>query len=646
MNFFAHQALATRNTRRLIALLMACVAVIVLTVNALVLLVLGMPIEPRLLVDDPEAVSVVLITSALVLGMIVLASLFRSVQLRTGGALIAEQLGGTRIDANSSDLRHRRLYNIVEEMAIASGVPVPDVFVLERESGINAFAAGYHTQDAAIAVTRGALDMLSRDELQGVVAHEFSHVFSGDMRLNIRLMGVLFGLLVMALIGRLFLHAGGRMGHRGGRNDKGGQAALAFFALGLGLVVIGHIGVLFGNWIKSLVSRQREYLADATAVQFTRNPAGVAGALKKIGALHSRLETSNDEISHMLFASGFTQRLFATHPPLLDRIRAIEPAFTAEEFERIRERMESKRGAAGADTTPDDSPQRRIEPADDWSRLADNIGNPSGVQLALAAALIAAIPQTLLDAAHSPSLASEVLLYLLLSAAPADREPQLERLGQVLGESVRDRVAERLRQQPELAPELRLPLMEISLNALRHCPTEELDALSRSVDELIRIDGRVCVEEYVLAKLLTMTIDETRTPSDSRLHGKAGLDDHREHVVRLVTLLAYHGNDDNLEYARGASRRGLGQLGLHDEPPPVDVNDVDWYRHLDAALGALNELTPRAKEQLTEALFATVTHKHQVTQAEIELLRVIAAAIHVPIPLLLAADLLTPPLAQ
>jgi len=645
MNFFAHQALATRNTRRLIALLAVCLAVIVITINTLVLLVLGMPIEPRLLLDDPDALTVVLISSALVLGTVGLASLFRSVQLRTGGALIAEQLGGTRVDANSSDLRHRRLYNIVEEMAIASGVPVPDVFVLEREPGINAFAAGYHSQDAAIAVTRGALDTLSRDELQGVVAHEFSHVFSGDMRLNIRLMGLLFGLLVMALIGRLFLHAGGRMGGRGGRNDKGGQAALAFLALGLGLVVIGHIGVFFGNWIKSLVSRQREYLADATAVQFTRNPTGVAGALKKIGALHSRLETTNDEISHMLFANGFRQHLFATHPPLLERIRAIEPDFTAEEFDRIRERMEQARGAV-ADATPDEPAQRRIQPADDWSRLADNIGNPSSVQLALAAALIEAIPRTLLDAAHTPTLASEVLLYLLVSAEPASREPQLERLGQVLGAPLRDRVAEWLRQQPELATELRLPLMEISLNALRHCPAEELDALSRSVDELIRIDGRVCVEEYVLAKLLTMTIDETRAPSASRLHGKAEITDHRAHVVRLITLLAYHGNNDDPDYARGASRRGLEQLGLNDEPPLVDVDDADWYRHLDVALSALNELAPLAKERLTEALFTTVTYQQRVTQPEIELLRVIAAAIHVPIPLLQAADLHTPPLAQ
>ncbi len=265
--------------------------------------------------------------------MIGLGSLYRIASLRGGGEAVALQMGGVAVPEHSNDFNLRRLRNVVEEIAIASGVPMPKFYVLEHEAAINAFAAGYSPSDAVVAVTRGALERLNRDELQGVIAHEFSHILNGDMRLNIRLIGVLFGILMIALIGKKMLEHG-RFG------DSDSKGALAILAAALVAMIVGFVGLFFGRLIKAGVSRSRERLADASAVQFTRQTAGLAGALKKIGGVHegSRLSHRGDaeEISHMLFGDGVgLSAWFATHPPLLERIQALEPGFSGEQLERL-----------------------------------------------------------------------------------------------------------------------------------------------------------------------------------------------------------------------------------------------------------------------------------------------------------------------
>ncbi|MBW8367520.1 MAG: M48 family metallopeptidase, partial [Arenimonas sp.] len=323
MNFFERQDQSRRQSKRLVLLFAAAVAAIVVAMNFIVLLVGGGFNEATL----PGARWAAVIATTLgTLAVIGVASMFRISSLRAGGAAVATQLGGTPVPEDTHDFHYRRLRNVVEEVAIASGVPVPQIFVLEQEAAINAFAAGYSSSDAAIAVTRGALDKLNRDELQGVIAHEFSHVLNGDMRLNIRLMGVLFGILVLGIVGRKILVHG-----RVGGSSRG---ALPVMAVALGLVAVGSIGMLFGRMIKAGVSRQREFLADSSAVQFTRQTKGLAGALKKIAGLGegSKL-TSRDteEVAHMLFGDGVGySSLFATHPPLVARIQALEPSFKAQ----------------------------------------------------------------------------------------------------------------------------------------------------------------------------------------------------------------------------------------------------------------------------------------------------------------------------
>ena len=350
MDYFQNQDVARKKTGRLVFFFIIAVVLIILSVYAAVGAVLtfaapegaGEGANTLGWLWNPELFGIVALgTSGLIAG----GSLFKVAALSGGGHTVAELLGGRLLHPDKASPDERRLLNVVEEMAIAAGLPVPPVYLLENESGINAFAAGHTTGDAVIAVTSGTLSRLSRDELQGVIAHEFSHILNGDMRLNIRLMGVLFGILVIGLTGWIIFRSsfdGGyvRMGARD--DDRKGFNPLPL--IGLALYVIGYVGVFFANLIKAAVSRQAsEFLADASAVQFTRNPEGIAGALKKIGALAegSRVEDPHaEEASHMFFGeavSGFNELfgLLSTHPPLVERIRRIDPSFTGD-FSQVR----------------------------------------------------------------------------------------------------------------------------------------------------------------------------------------------------------------------------------------------------------------------------------------------------------------------
>ena len=332
MNFFEAQDKARRNTLWLVLLFTLAVAGLIVLTN-LFLLSVYVYLKTEQFVVSPETLSyfysweefaiVGLGVCLLVLG----GSLFKALSLSGGGPTIAEMLGGRLVSHGTTDLQQRQLLNVVEEMAIAAGMPIPQVYLLS-DTSINAFAAGLSPANAVIGITEGTLTRLNREELQGVIAHEFSHIANGDMRLNIRLLAILHGILLIGLVGYFMF----RSLRFAGRARKGAGGIFALAAIGVGLMVIGYAGSFFGQWIKAIVSRQREYLADSSAVQFTRNKDGIAGALKKIGGsshVGSYLSSpSAPEYSHAYFANGissFWQSLFATHPPLETRIRRIEP---------------------------------------------------------------------------------------------------------------------------------------------------------------------------------------------------------------------------------------------------------------------------------------------------------------------------------
>ncbi|MCL4797761.1 MAG: M48 family metallopeptidase [Bryobacteraceae bacterium] len=348
MDFFEHQDKARKNTKLLVVYFVLALVCIIASVYIASLTIFygaeqqaGEPARDLVLWDPGLFLKVVLGT----LGVVVLGSLYKTAVLRKGGSAVAESLGGRLVDSNTTNPDERKLWNVIEEMAIASGVPVPKIFVLDNEAGINAFAAGHSPSDAAIGVTRGCMTLLNRDELQGVIAHEFSHILNGDMRLNLRVMGVIFGILCLAVIGRILLYSRGR-----GRDKN------PMMLLGLALIVIGAIGVFFGRLIQAALSRQREFLADASSVQFTRNPAGLSGALQKIGGAGSQLESPHTaEASHMFFGNGLSKPflgMLATHPPLDERIRAIDPGWdgrfreggvTAAEAEQLKQNLRGRR---------------------------------------------------------------------------------------------------------------------------------------------------------------------------------------------------------------------------------------------------------------------------------------------------------------
>ncbi|RVD76340.1 M48 family metalloprotease [Pseudomonas koreensis] len=321
MNFFEQQRQAKNQTARLINMMILSI-VMLIGLTSLPFVFSGF--EDYLsgtgsLLDAFMALGVI---ATIVGGIVVIGGLLKYRELRAGGKVVAEKLGGRWLNGFAMTPGEKRLMNVVEEMAIASGSVMPAVYLLPDQS-INAFAAGFTPEDAVIGVTQGAVTQLTREELQGVIAHEFSHIFNGDMRLNTQLVAVVHGLLVLGLSGGLLMASL----LKGGKRDVR-LMLLALFA-GFLLCLAGFIGNLFGNLVKAGVSRQREFLADASAVQFTRNPQALVGALKKIGAQGSSISAVRaGEYSHLYFSTGVSttlSRMFATHPDLSVRIRRIDP---------------------------------------------------------------------------------------------------------------------------------------------------------------------------------------------------------------------------------------------------------------------------------------------------------------------------------
>jgi Zn-dependent protease with chaperone function len=641
MNFFEHQQRARQRTTLAVLLFIVATLAIVAATNLVVLgFVAFLSTDPYLspagyaswVGAHPRAI---LWTSLITVGFVASASLYRMATLASGGSAVAQSLGGTLIDAATRDPQRRQLINVVEETAIAAGVPAPQVYVLESEGGINAFAAGYSTSDAAIAVTRGTLESLTRDELQGVIAHEFSHILNGDMRLNMRLIGVSFGILVIALTGRMVLRG---LSHSRSSSNRGGQVLLLGLAAGVTLVVVGYIGVLFTRLIKSAVSRNREFLADASAVQFTRNPHGIAGALKKIAVspLRATLTSAeSEEIGHMLIAerSGLFDALFASHPPILERIRTIEPSFDPAELERIRLAPMT----SGAPSPPAPAPLSHTEQLAllPLSVIA-TIGNPGAAQLTAAVQRHTDIPPALREAAHSPQDALAVVLAVVLSQDTPLRARQIAHLRAriKLAPDSLARLEALASHGARLEPALRLPLLEIAFPALRQRPPEQLRALVVLVDELLRLDGQVSVLDYALGRLLRVQLTEALTPRAGR-PAQPALKLHalRSETQALFAVMAQTGHDDERS-ARAAFDAGMRRL--LPMAPPGFAPPSDWITTLDRSLTRLDFLPPAIKQALIEALVVTVAHDRQVTLGEAELLRVVCASLHCPLPPLVA----------
>jgi Zn-dependent protease with chaperone function len=654
LDFFTRQERSRRTTRLLVGAFLLSFAAIVIatTVTAAVVLRLYSGYGPSTgggsVVEWVSArAGLLAIVACGTLAFMLLASLYRTASLARGGGQVARLLGASEI-TDPTDLLRKRLLNVVEEMSIAAGLPVPEVYVLEQENGINAFAAGLTPSDAAIAVTRGALEQLDRAELQGVVAHEISHIVNGDMRLNQQLIGLSFGILVLSLIGRWLLRAA-RFGRRG-RNSGGTAAAIG---LGAALSLIGAIGLLASRLIKAGVSRQRELLADASAVQFTRESSALASALKKIGGHTSRFTSvDSEEVAHMLFERGsraFTG-WFATHPPLIERIRLLDPSFDAADFPApatagldagaAHERMSEPAGrvariAAEAVAPPAAAgPPVDMPPADGSADAAAELLEHAGdiESPALAAGLRAAMPEELYHAAHSRDSVWLLVLALALSPDDPPRTQQLAVLDTRLG-PLRTRRCASLRAELErLDPRLRIPLLELAMPALKQRPTEQIDFLVDLVERLTRLDGEPRLADYVLLRMLAAYLSDLPESRPMRMpRGRASA---RDALAALLAAVAAYGHDRSGD-ALAAYRAGLAALGADAAPPhepDFESAELKDFSKLDAALARLKRLPPRGKRTVLQAVLATIRHDRRVEIGEIELFRAIAASLGCPIP--------------
>lgn len=628
MDFFGAQAQARRLTLWLVVLLLVAVvgmvvATVLVVTLAVALLEGGQPgADPLGLAFDPLLLGGVTLG---VLAVVVAGSLARHLQLRAGGAAVAEALGGRPINADTRDPDERRLLNVVEEMAIASGLPVPLVYVLE-ESGINAFAAGHTPQDAAIGVTRGAIESLSRDELQGVVAHEFSHVLHGDMRLNMRLIALLYGILVVGLVGRMLLR--GTATRRMVRGSRQNNAQIVLLGAGLALMLVGFIGTLCGNLIKAAVSRQREFLADASAVQYTRNPAGLADALKRVAAhaQGSELRASQaEEFSHLYFSRGVSglRGLTATHPPLVTRIRRLEPEWDG----KLPEPRQASPGVAQQE------PEATAATATGSSaflatggELSQRVGEPRDTDLQGARGTLAEIDPRLLQAVHEPYAARAVIYGILMGADPESRTRQREALvdaamPEVLAEL--ERLDQPLR---SVRPGQRLALIELCLPMLRQLSVAQYARLHECLERLMAAEHRPGALQWALHRLVTVG-SQGGTSSRGRRLSLAQVGDA---VELLLSSLARAGSDDQ-ERARAAFDRALGRLdmALTLRPEPASP------QALDAALARCRQLTDVERARLLDAMLDCVMHDGQVAPEEAELLRAVAWALECPLPLTL-----------
>jgi Zn-dependent protease with chaperone function len=639
VDFFGAQARARQQSRLLGLGFGISVLGVMLALNAIVLAALRIAYASG---DHPEPwegslvewalvhPGTVALVSLLTGGFIGAASLTRMLQLREGGGYVARSVGGVRVERGTADPRRRQLYNIVEEMALASGMPVPEVYVLEKDDSINAFAAGHTPANAAVAVTRGALLNLNRDQLQGVIGHEFSHILNGDMRLSIRLMSMVFGLMAVALAGRLLLrlaaHSGG-----GSRRDKNVAPLLL---LGAGIAVIGQIGFWAGRILQAWISRKRESLADASAVQFTRNPLGLRDALVRIaaqGAVPRAASSSMEEIAHMLLVPG-TRRMLATHPPLAERVRELDPQVTPARFESmVRAASESMLRERAVALEPEP------EPAGDAAAgfavpaaaalIAASTGEPLPRHLEHAIAVRRALPAALRASAEAPEQAEALLLAIIMSASPAARERDLAYVREKLGTTMADDVQKAAAATASLRPMLRLPAVLQLMPALRALPLAERLHYVATLRGLMRLDGNLSVFEYALEKLASRALLPREGARDP--HGNLSLDSIAPSLGIVFSVLARHGARDE-QQARQAYEAGIAPL-LPRHRPSYNVIG-DWVPVFDAALEQLCKLRVPAKQLLIEALVRTIAHDGSLTSAEAELLRAICAVLECPLP--------------
>lgn len=635
MNFFEHQDRARRNTQQLVGLFVLSVLFIIITIYSAAVVIFRASIKNQaagLSLWNPQLFLTIAIPTVLIIGC---GSWFKIQALKQGGGAIAKELGGRQLIAETASTDERQLLNVVEEMAIASGTAVPPVYVLDSELGINAFAAGYTPNDAVIGVTRGCLEQLSRDELQGVIGHEFSHILNGDMRLNLRLVGLLHGILFIYIAGRLILETRSR-------NDKENS----LWQFGIALIVIGGIGVFCGRLIKSAVSRQREFLADASAVQFTRNPSGLGGALDKIAqyAYGSSLNSPHaEEHSHLFFGSAlrfnFLEDLFATHPPLEQRIGRLKAESVRYPAQKNVPRAASSQnlqtgdtlvaGLAGGGMVQTGADARvKVSP----KQVVNQVGTVAPEHFAYAQTLLAQLPEPLQRAIQERQSSMAIVYGLLLdSQSPQVRSQQVEWLRQAEPSDIVEQTLNLSTYIDGLEPRTRLPLLDLTVPALRQCSTTQFQQLFKCIHSLAKMDGQWSLSEFALQTILWHRLQPYMNPTADKTAQYTLVEQIWSDWIVVLSGLARVGQNtpQAIAYAfRCGIERipGGGQQSLPEAPPACNLSDFK------KSLDRLSLASAPLKQAIVDACAHTVLLDNSVSIQEAELLRAIAIALDCPLP--------------
>ncbi len=639
MNFFEAQDKARKKTTRLILLLFLAVVVLLVFANFVAFLISYFFLSDRegtTVINADYSLSVLqnyypwellLAISTFVFLLIITGSMIKMINLSDGGDTVARMLGGRLIQGGTADLKQRRLLNVVEEMAIAAGMTVPRVYLLD-DSSINAFAAGRSPANAVIGVTRGTLNRLNRDELQAVIAHEFSHILNGDMLLNLRITGLVHGIVLLGSSGYYMLSGEKQPG--GGRVSPGPL----IYVIGMIFLVAGYVGTILGQWIKAAIGRQREYLADASAVQFTRNKDGILGALKKIGGLNtgSFIESpAAPEYSHAYFADGISsawQSLNATHPPLPERIRKIEPNWdgvyvdTESNQPASSDLQESTASELGAEIAITSAILTSAEQA------ISQIGAIREENVEYARQLIHQIPESLRNAAQN-SYTARAVVYVLLIREQPDKTEAWKSLLKHADKRMADLSMELFDASDNLGARYKLPLLELCINALRELSTNQYIEFERSINQIIMLDNKVELNEWVIQRLVLQPLEEyfnLRTLAKARYSSLGAVKNSAEILLSLIAYVKH--KDDNsakqvFDQAIQKTRvRGLNFI------PRESFSLVRFNQSLDE----LMQLRPLVKPQILKACFEIILVGGKATVREIELVRTISACLDIPMP--------------
>jgi Zn-dependent protease with chaperone function len=617
MDFFEAQDEARKKTKWLVLWFVLAVIGVVVAVDLLAIA----------LYDGPNQIYIVITASVLTGGIMLAASGYKTTQLSAGGSVVAEDLGGRLVMPGSADFEEKRLLNIVSEMALASGMPVPQVYLLDHEEGINAFAAGTEPSNAVIGVTRGCLQRLSREELSGVIAHEFSHIINGDMRLNMRLMGLVFGLVVISIIGRGMVQLLRFQGGSSRRNNKeGGNVMLVLFLLGLGLLVIGGLGSFFGRLIQAAVSRQREFLADASSVQFTRNPDGIVGALKKIGGseIGSKIKTPKAvEASHMFFSNGGMFNFFLmTHPPLDVRIRAVQKnwdgKFESSEIKPITANRNTKNEER-------DGPLDALPGAVVLGAVS-GIGQGERRRISTGQQLHQGISQRWREAIHDREEAQAVIFGLLLNKDEKFLSKEVSFLEEEAGGEAKELALKWQAEARGLHSARKIALVEMALPTLRSLSPLEYERFRDIMRWLIASDGQVELFEFMIQRVIERHLGsyfERKAFRNIAYHQFDRLLPEANILVSTVSEIGAGCADDaEAAYLEATS----------DWKDRLDRKGVSSHDELDEALDKFSQASPLVKRQILVACVTAAARDGKLSSREAELLRTIADSIGCPLP--------------